>query len=156
VADLIWQAVRARRLKAALMTAGAGKGLDEVLTSIGITGNRAYQLVPRWAARKHDAVAEVEAELDAAGLGIDHVMAQTLRRHIDTIERIDRMAASAEARRAATLREIAHHRASFAATLGRAADAAIADAVVEVVAAAPAEVPAAAEGAAAPAAQAAE
>lgn len=123
VVDLIWEALRLRRLKAALLTSSAGKGLDKVLTSIGVSGNRAYDLVPRWAARRHDAVAAVEAELDAAGLGMDHVMAQTLRLHINEVERIDRMVASAEARRAATLREIAGYRAELAARLRRAATA---------------------------------
>jgi hypothetical protein len=42
-------------------------------------------------------VADVDYLLDDAGLGIDHVMAQTLHQRIDTIERIHRMAASAEA-----------------------------------------------------------
>jgi hypothetical protein len=156
VVDLIWEAVRLRRLKAALMTSCAGKGLDLVLTSIGVAGNRTFELVPRWAARRHDAVAAVEAELDAAGLGIDHVMAQTLRLHIDKIERIDRMAASAEARRAATLREIALYRAELAASLRRAATAAIEDAEFEVVEAVATPAAAAAEAAAQPEAEAAE
>ena len=145
VVDLIWEAVRARRLKAALMTSEAAKGMSRVLQRLD-PERPAYRLSYAWASRDLAATGEAEAILEAAGLGIDHVMAQTLRRHIDTIERIDRMAASAEARRAATLREIAHHRASFAATLGAAADAAIADAAIEVMAVA--EVPAGVEGAA--------
>jgi len=63
------------------------------------------------------------------------------------------MAAGAEARRAAALREIAQYRAGFAATLRAAADAAIADA--EFVEVAPGA-PAAAEGMAPEAADAAE
>src|SRR5262249_37356956 len=82
---LIGEALRLRRLKAALLTSSAAKGLTRVLISIGVTGNQAFELVPRWAARRHDAVAAVDAELDAAGLGIDHVMAQTLRLHIDEV-----------------------------------------------------------------------
>ena len=148
VVDLIWEAVRARRLKAALMTASADWGVRYVLNAIGVPYQRASELAPAWCARKLDAVSAVDAELDAAGLGIDHVMAQTLRHRIDVIERIDRTAASAEARRAAALREISHYRASFAATLGAAADAAIADAEYAVV-----ETGAPAEGTAATAAQ---
>jgi hypothetical protein len=133
VVDLIWDAVRWRRLKAALMTGCADQGLYEILGSLGVFGKGAAALIVGWTARKLDAVAAVDAAFESAGLGIDHVMAQTLRRNIDVIERIDRMAASAEARRAATLREIAQHRAAFAATLGAAADAAIADAEYAVV-----------------------
>src|SRR5262249_29784086 len=117
VVDLIWDAVRLRRLKAALMTVSANWGVNDVLESIGVPFEQRYELLPRWSARWLDAVGEVEAELEATGLDMDHVMAHTLRRRLDEIERIDRMAASAEVRRAATLREIAHHRATFAASL---------------------------------------
>ena len=151
VVDLIWQAVRARRLKAALMTTGAGEGLFHVLRTIGVPFEQRHELVPRWAARQLDAVAAADAELEAAGLDMDHVMAETLRMRLVEVERIDRMAASAEARRAATLREISHYRASFAATLR--ADAAIDAEFAEV---AVAGAPATAEGAAEPAVEAAE
>ena len=132
VVDLIWDAVRWRRLKAALMTASADSGLICVLNTIA-TEPRPRGLPQHWAARKLEAVAAVDAELEAAGLGMDHVMAQTLRMHIDEVERIDRMAASAEARRAATLREIAQYRAELAASLRRAANEAIEEAEFAVV-----------------------
>jgi hypothetical protein len=127
VVDLIWEAVRMRRLKAALLTSDAAQGMSRVLGRLDPT-RPPYRLSYAWASRELAAVGEAEAILESAGLGIDHVMAQTLAANIDTIERIDRMAASAEARRAATLHEIARYRASFAATLGAAADAAIAEA----------------------------
>src|SRR4030081_2088661 len=38
VVDLIWEAVRLRRLKAALMPACADRGLRDVLTGINVTG----------------------------------------------------------------------------------------------------------------------
>jgi len=151
VVDLIWDAVRWRRLKAALLSSSTNWGLHNVLTSIGVDRRRALALTPRWAARRHDAVAEVDAELEAAGLGLDHVMAQTLLLHIDEVERIDRMAASTEARRAATLREIAGYRAELGASLRRAANEAIEEAEFEVVEAAGDE--GAAAGAAAEAAE---
>jgi len=49
-------------------------------------------------------------------------MAQTLRLHVDTIERLDRMIMGAEARRNVALRELERHRAGFAAMLRRATD----------------------------------
>ena len=55
---------------------------------------------------------------------------------IGEIERIDRMTATAEARRNAALREIAHHRAHFAASLRDAAQHAVEDVEFEVVSAA--------------------
>ncbi len=136
VVDLIWEALRLRRLKAALLTASADGGLGDVLKAIGVPFERRYELVPAWFARNLDAVGDVDAELEAAGLGMEHVMAQTLRRCINEVERIDRMVASAEARRAAALREIAGYRAEFAARLRGATAAAIEDAEFEVVEAA--------------------
>ena len=62
-------------------------------------------------------------------------MAQVLCTRIVEVERIDRMIASAEARRAATLREITHHREQFAAALRGAVRGAIADGEFAVVAA---------------------
>lgn len=133
VGDLIWEAVRLRRLKAALMTGCADEGMQKLLTGLNVRGDT-YELSRRWAARELAAVGQIDAVLAAAGLGIDHVMAQTLRLRIVEIERIDRMIASAEARRAATLHEIGHHRERFAASLRAAAQEAIADAEFEEVA----------------------
>jgi hypothetical protein len=111
VVDHVWEAVRLRRLKAALMTACADEGMRRLLTSLGVTGNT-FDLARRWAARELGAVGEVDAILNGAGLGIKHVMARTLQVTIAEVERIEHMIASVEARRAAALREMAHHRDS--------------------------------------------
>jgi hypothetical protein len=69
--------------------------------------------------------------LAAAGLEMDAAMARTFALKIDTVERIERMAAGAHYRRSDVLREIERHRASFATRLRRAVaeveDAALAD-----------------------------
>ena len=129
VVDLVWEAVRLRRLRAALMTACADEGMQRLLQGLGVRGNT-FELARGWAARELGAVGEVDTILNAAGLGINHVMARTLAVRIAEIERIDAMTASAEARRAVALREIAHHRDSrqFAARLREAAAAQIEDA----------------------------
>ena len=118
VVELIWDAVRHRRLKAATMTASAGDGMQKLLLSIGARDT--FGLAQRWFARDLAAVARVDALLEAAGLGIDHVMAQTIGLRIAEIERLDRLIAIAEARRNAALHEIERHRAGFAAALRRA------------------------------------
>ena len=143
VADLLFERGRLRRLKAALMTACADEGMSKLLRGLGEPNF--FTLSKRWAARELMAVGQVEAILDAAGLGIDHVMAQTLRVTIAESERIERMIGSVEARRAAILREIEHYRAHFGADLRRAAaDAAtIQDAEFEVIAPPVAPAPAA-------------
>jgi hypothetical protein len=134
VADLVWEAGRLRRLKAALMTACANEGMQKLLAGLNVRGNT-FDLARRWAARELDAVGQTDAVLAAAGLSMDHVMAQTLRVRIGEIERIERLIASAEARRSAALRDIEHHRERFAASLRRAAQKAenIEDAEFEVV-----------------------
>ena len=53
---------------------------------------------------------------------MDAVMSQTLVKHLDEIERIDRLIVNVEARRNAMLREIERHRTTFAASLRGAAD----------------------------------
>jgi hypothetical protein len=125
VADTIWDGARLRRHKAKLMTVSADRGLREVLETIGVQYTDAKVLAKGWAARQLDAVGEVDRLLDAAGLDIHHVMAKTLEWRLDQVERIDRMIAGAEARRAAMLREIVLYRdPGFAGRLRRAAAAA--------------------------------
>jgi hypothetical protein len=131
VVVLVWEAERLRRLKAALMTACAHEGLDRVL--LRFQGIDALGLSKRWGAGDADAATNVAQLLAAAGLTLDAVMAQTLRLHIDEIERIDRMIMSAETRRNEALRELDRHRAGFAAALRRAAEH-VEDAEFEVVA----------------------
>jgi hypothetical protein len=127
-ADLICETLRLRWLKAELMNTCADEGMQKLLESINVRGNT-HELARRWAAREPEAVAGVEAALAGTGLDISHAMAATLALRIAEIERIDRMAASAEARRNATIREIVRHRehAPFAARLRKATAARIAD-----------------------------
>ena len=113
-----------RRGKAKLMTVSADRGLREVLQTIGVQYTDTRDLAQGWAARQLHAVGEVDRLLNAAGLDIHHVMANTLEWRLDQVERIDRMIAGAEARRAAMLREIVLYRdPGFAGRLRRAAEA---------------------------------
>ena len=65
---------------------------------------------------------EVEAVLHKAQLSIDDVRAKTLERKLVSFERLDRMLASAEARRNNALREIDRHRSAFGAAVRQAID----------------------------------
>jgi hypothetical protein len=135
VVDLAWEALRMRRLKAALLTAAAPEGLTGLLTPV-IGSGAARALADQWVAGGRRAARRVDALLAATGLGRGAVTARTLALHIDEIERIDRMTTLAEARRAAALQEIERHRAALAQGLRRAlaaedADDADAGAVVE-------------------------
>jgi hypothetical protein len=92
--------------------ATAYEGLRKVLEPISFEGW--HDLVEDWAARKPEAIEEVNRRLAAAGLTIDAVMAQTLCEHLDKFKGIEAMIAMAEARRDGALCEIERHRATLA------------------------------------------
>jgi hypothetical protein len=116
VVDLVWEALRWRRLKASLLQAAAHRGLEEILQPLA-GYEKAKGLARRWANRERKALKLVDRHLAAAGLTIDAVMAQTLALKLDPVERIDRMLAGAEARRNNALREIERHRETLAMAL---------------------------------------
>ena len=66
VGDDVWEAVRNRRLKAALMTACAHQGVTEVLDTLQVPGY--FELAKRWSARDPQATAQVDAILPRPGL----------------------------------------------------------------------------------------
>jgi hypothetical protein len=124
VVDLIWETYRLRRLKANLLTARAYTGLNDILETF-MEFDEAEDLAKRWAAQERAAIKKVDKILDAVGLTIDAVMAQTLSFNIDIFERIDRMIMGAEARRNVALRELDRHRASFSQALRQASQAVV-------------------------------
>jgi hypothetical protein len=145
IVDLVWEALRLRRFKASLVTAGARKALIQVLSPT-VGWAQAEGLARSWAAREPGAVTAVEERLAVAGTGLEGLMAQGLCIGLDNVERIDRMIMTAEARRNAALREIDRHRAALGHQLRQAAlEAEAHEAGFEVVEAQPAS----AEGSAA-------
>ena len=134
VVDLSWEAVRLRRMKANVITAATGEALERVLAPLVNGGSLdqmlllahetwAHRLAAAWCRREEGAVEEVEEILRGADLSMDVVAATALSMSLDDIERIDRMAMNAEARRNAVLREVARHRAAFAEDLRRSSGA---------------------------------
>jgi hypothetical protein len=121
VVDLVWDALRLRRLKASLIATKAHNGLVQILEPLSDWAS-ARALAKAWAKRDPGAIKEVDVLLASADLTMDAVMAQTLALKLDAVERIDRMIMSAEARRNAVLREVDRHRASVAQALRRAAN----------------------------------
>jgi hypothetical protein len=114
VIDLTWEILRLRRLKSGILKASMSAGVGEILNGLGHGSQSglfyAWRLGEKWAAGDKDARKEVEAALAKAGLTIDEATAKTLEKKIDSFERLDRMLASAEARRNNALREIDRHR----------------------------------------------
>ena len=121
IVDLVWEVVRLRRLSANLMTATAHKAVQTILEPFVPDYCEREDLAKAWGTRDKAAVKEVDELLAAAGMSIDAVMAQTLSINLDDIERIDRMIATAEARRNLIMREIERHRATWAQDLRQAA-----------------------------------
>jgi hypothetical protein len=114
VIDLAWEVLRLRRLKVGILRASMAIGVKIVLDELGhsplLEFDRNQKLGQRWAAGDKSVRTEVSAALNRAGLTIDDVTAKTAEEKIDTLERLDRMLASAEARRNNALHEIDRHR----------------------------------------------
>jgi hypothetical protein len=119
IVDLVWEALRLRRLKANLMTATAYRGLEQILEPL-VDYLEEGDLAKAWAARDQGAIKRVDKLLASAGLTMDAVMAQTLSISLDDIERIDRLIATAEVRRNAILREVDRHRSTWGQNLRQA------------------------------------
>jgi hypothetical protein len=123
VIDLTWEVFRLRRARAGVLVASMGDGVQKVLDGLGHGRGESYGYTNRlgqgWRAGDKDARKEVEAALKRAGLTIDAVTAKTVESKIDSLERLDRMLASAEARRNNALREIDRHRDVLGADVRR-------------------------------------
>lgn len=121
VVDLTWEILRLRRAKAGILKSSMGDGVRNVLFSFGYE-YEGRALGERWAAGDDQARNKVDAILTRAGLTIDEVTARTLESKLDSFERLDRMLASAEARRNNALREIDRHREALGAAARQAVD----------------------------------
>jgi hypothetical protein len=87
-----------------------GVGVRLVLAGVGGDYSEGEKLGNNWAAGNDSARTKVDVILNKAGLTIDEVTARTLESKLDSFERLDRLLASAEARRNNPLREIDRHR----------------------------------------------
>jgi hypothetical protein len=130
VAEFTWDAVRLRRLQAALLASTAREHLPYILSS-GYRGQW-YNLALDWAKGKRKAIEEVDARLAGMGQTVHSLMAQALTMKIDDFERIDRMILNKQLRRDAILREIDRHRTTLGQKLRDAVEQ-IEDAEFEVV-----------------------
>ena len=126
VIDLTWEIFRLRRVKAGILKASINTGVERVLDDLGygpeISFDYTEKLAKKWAAGDKNARKEVQAALDKAGLTTDEVTAKTLESKLDSFERLDRMLASAEARRNNALREIDRHREALGGAVRHAID----------------------------------
>jgi hypothetical protein len=127
IIKLTWEIFRLRRLKAGTLRISVRRGLVGALGNLDHDHSQAAsqgrtELATGWVRGDPKARERVALKLQIAGLNMDDVMAQTLGENLDTFERVDRMLASAEARRNNALREIDRHRESFATAIRHIAD----------------------------------
>jgi hypothetical protein len=117
--DLTWEILRLRRMKSGILKSSTGRGLRRILDEIGHPWDERDELREAFAAGDVQARKNVDAILKKAGLTMDEVAAQTLDSNLDSFERLDRMLASAEARRNNALREVDGHRDALGAGVRR-------------------------------------
>jgi hypothetical protein len=116
--DLTWDGLRLRRMRAGLLRSAVGRGVRKILSIIGYSDFRGNErFAEEWASGKASARLEFEKLLKKAGLTMDDAIAEAHASEIGAIERLDRMLASAEARRTNALREIDRHRSVLGAAM---------------------------------------
>ena len=130
IVDLVWEILRLRRLKVALLSSSVGRGLHKLYADR--EGYGMGSLITRWSAREPAAVKEVKQFLKEHGLTMNDVMAHSFVACLDEIERIDIAISRAEARRNAAQREIERRRSVFGQMLQRTVQQIEHDAVVPV------------------------
>lgn len=124
VADVVhlqWELQRLHESKAQLIRMKYEEGFREVVTSIFGQMNAEILLINR-KLKLDGAEEKINAALDHLDLTEQSIVAQTIVLYLDDLERLDRMIASAEARRNNVLREIHFHREALARNLRRACD----------------------------------
>jgi hypothetical protein len=119
VIDLSSEVLRRRRVKSSILKASTTHGVQEMLNDLGQGDGQHYGYTERlgrsWAGGDKSARREVARVLKMAELGTDEVTAKTLESRLDSFERLDRLMASAEARRNNVLRELDRHREALGA-----------------------------------------
>jgi dsDNA-binding SOS-regulon protein len=114
--DQVWEAQRWRRCVADLVTLTQQEALVDVLRQLTpnpIAVVKAPQLAKEYFLGDKKAIDEVDRLLESAGLTWDVITAKALALRIEEVDRFSSWLTKAEARLAATLREIERHRTTF-------------------------------------------
>jgi hypothetical protein len=100
--DLSWEILRLRHLRAGVLRMACSDGVRSVAGKLGYRPGRLgslYDFAAEWMAGDSATRNEFQKLLKKAGLGMEDLVAEALSSKIEAFERIDRMVASAEARR---------------------------------------------------------
>jgi hypothetical protein len=131
IADLSWEVLRLRRLKARYLTAQVAAQIRGYLKGPCGT-SQAQKLSVEWEAGDPRVSARVDELLATSDSPtVESITAQVFLGLSEHFERIDRMTMNAEARRNAALRENERHRSSVAQALLRASEEEVVEAEFE-------------------------
>jgi hypothetical protein len=129
IAYLVWEILRLRRSKAAIINSAFRDALTEVVTQLlRNPGERNYQLKGNSEKLAREWFSDPDVKKQIAGLlrefNLDEtaIEAEAFRKSADDLERIDRLMASAEARRDKALVCIAQYRGDFGVLLRERSD----------------------------------
>jgi hypothetical protein len=129
IAYLVWEILRLRRSKAAIINSAFRDALTEVVTQLlRNPGERKYQLKDHSEKLAREWFSDPDVKKQVAGLlrefNLDEtaIEAEAFRKSADDLERIDRLMASSEARRDKALVCIAQYRGDFGALLRESSD----------------------------------
>ena len=122
IADLSWEVLRLRRIKARLLTSRVAAQIRAYLES-PCGASQAQKLAAEWEVAEPRASARVDDLLaTACGRSVESITADVFLAMSEHLERIERMTTNAEARRNNALREIERRRSSVAQALRRASE----------------------------------
>jgi hypothetical protein len=122
IVDLMWESQRLRRLKASLLMVARKKAIDHLSElAEGRMGGMPTGFFSGFGSGEPkkfvQSMEEAERKLMKNGLDMNSIMAQALSDRLGDVERIDRMIASADARRNKVLAEIDRRREALARRL---------------------------------------
>ena len=87
IIDLTWEILRIRRVKAGILRASVGDGVNKVLAGVGHPYLERDTLSQGWVAGDERARTKVEAILTKAGMTIDEVTAKTLESKLNSLRK---------------------------------------------------------------------
>jgi hypothetical protein len=108
--NLTWDTIRYRRAKADFLSFALYRAIQDEF-------NGDDAVAQKWARQDPDDIEEIEKALATIGLSIDALLARVHVEELEKVERLDRLIASADARRNAAFRELERHRANLARVL---------------------------------------
>ena len=110
VVDLTWEVLRLRRLKAKFISGRASDGVEHLLSNLVNDYEEQERLVAGWVGREPAPTKKVKKLFASAGYDQDTITAEAVADNLNQVERLDQMAAQAEARRNSVVREMERRR----------------------------------------------